>query len=90
MGATQTISATEFKAQCLDILDRLDNGEFEQVTITKQGRTVAVLLPLQPNAKAVTDLYGCMRGSVIIADDCDLTAPVFDEPFDAAEGILHR
>jgi hypothetical protein len=26
----------------------------------------------------------------VIADDVDLTAPVLDEPFDAAEGILHR
>jgi prevent-host-death family protein len=86
----QTISASEFKAKCLNILDRLDKHELDRVIITKRGRTVAVLLPPEPQADAARDLYGFMRGSVVIADDVDLTEPVFDEPFDAAEGILHR
>jgi hypothetical protein len=30
-----------------------------------------------------------MRGSVIIAKDVDLTAPVLDEPFTAEDGDLH-
>jgi antitoxin (DNA-binding transcriptional repressor) of toxin-antitoxin stability system len=88
MAATQTISASEFKAKCLNILDRLDKHELDRVIITKRGRTVGVLLP--PQTVAVQDLYGSMRGSVIIPEGFDLTEPVFDEPFDAAEGILHR
>jgi prevent-host-death family protein len=90
MGTTQTISASEFKAKCLNILDRLESHELERVIITKRGRTVGVLLPPQPEVQAVFDLYGCMRGSVIIPEGVDLTEPVFDEPFDAMEGILHR
>jgi hypothetical protein len=31
-----------------------------------------------------------MRGSVIIPEDFDLTAPALDEPLDAERGILHR
>jgi antitoxin (DNA-binding transcriptional repressor) of toxin-antitoxin stability system len=88
MAATQTISASEFKAKCLNILDRLDKHELERVIITKRGRTVGVLLP--PETVAVQDLYGSMRGSVIIPEGFDLTEPVFDEQFDAAAGILHR
>ena len=87
MGTTQTISASEFKAKCLNILDRLDNHELDRVIITKRGRTVAVLTSPET---IVQDLYGSMRGSVIIPEGFDLTEPVFDEPFDAAEGILHR
>jgi prevent-host-death family protein len=87
MAATQTISASEFKAKCLNILDRLDNHELDRVIITKRGRTVAVLTSPET---VVQDLYGSMRGSVIIPEGFDLTEPVFDEPFDAAEGILHR
>jgi hypothetical protein len=34
--------------------------------------------------------YGFLRGSVIIPEGFDLTEPVFDETFDAEEGILHR
>jgi hypothetical protein len=31
-----------------------------------------------------------MRGSVVIPDGFDLTAPALDEPLDAEAGILHR
>jgi prevent-host-death family protein len=87
MATTQTISASEFKAKCLNILDRLDKHELDRVIITKRGRTVAVLTSPET---VIQDLYGSMRGSVIIPEGFDLTEPVFDEPFDAAEGILHR
>jgi prevent-host-death family protein len=90
MSATQTISASEFKAKCLAILDRLASHELDQVIITKRGKPVAVLTAPQPEPKAVTDIYGCMRGSVIIPEGLDLTEPVLDEPFDAELGILHR
>jgi prevent-host-death family protein len=86
----QTISASEFKAKCLNILDRLDKHELDRVIITKRGRTVAVLLPPQNEARTPSDLYGCMRGSVVIPEGFDLTEPVLDEPFDAEDGILHR
>ena len=88
MSATQTISATEFKAKCLKILDRLGSGELGRVEVTKRGKTVAVLTP--PEKLAVTGLYGCMRGTVIIPEGFDLTKTVLDEPLDAELGILHR
>ena len=88
MSATQTISATEFKAKCLKILDRLGSGELDRVEVTKRGKTVAVLMP--PHKRAFADLYGCMRGSVIIPEGFDLTKPVLDEPLDAELGVLHR
>jgi prevent-host-death family protein len=90
MPDTQTISASEFKAKCLNILDRLDKRELHRVIITKRGRTVAVLTPPQNEARRAADLYGCMRGSVVIPEGFDLTEPVLDEPFDAEQGILHR
>jgi prevent-host-death family protein len=45
MDATNTIGAAEFKAHCLEILDRLSTRELSRVTITKRGRPVAVLVP---------------------------------------------
>jgi len=89
MGTTETISASEFKAKCLKILDRLAGRELDRVVITKRGTPVAVLLPPEQPADAVRDIYGFMRGSVTIADDVDLTAPVLDEPFTADNGDLH-
>jgi prevent-host-death family protein len=89
MATTETISASEFKAKCLNILDRLAGRELDRVVITKRGTPVAVLLPPEHPADAVRDIYGFMRGSVIIADDVDLTAPILDEPFTADNGDLH-
>jgi hypothetical protein len=73
MAAAQTISASEFKAKCLNILDRLDNHQLDGMIITKRGRTVAVLTPPDQLADAVRNIHGFMRGSVIIADEVDLT-----------------
>ncbi len=88
MATTETITASEFKAKCLNIFDRLAGHELERVIITKRGRTVGILLP--PRAVAAQDLFGSMRGSVTIPEGFDLTAPVLDEPLDADEGVLHR
>ena len=88
MATTETINASEFKAKCLNILDRLAGHELDRVIITKRGQTVGVLLP--PETVAVQDLYGSMRGSVTIPEGFDLTEPTLDEPFDAEEGILYR
>jgi hypothetical protein len=90
MSATQTISASEFKAKCLKILDQLANHELDHVTITKRGKAVGILTAPQPQPEAVPDIYGFMRGSVIIPEGYDLTEPVLDEPFDAELGIVHR
>ena len=91
MPATETISASEFKAKCLNILDRLANHELDRVIITKRGLAVGVLLPPdQQHQDAIRNIHGFMRGSVIIADDVDLTAPVLDEPFTTEDDDVRR
>ena len=89
MFHSQTISASEFKAKCLDILDRLNARELDQVIITKRGKTVALLTPPLSEERAVRALHGFMRGSVVMLQEIDLTAPVSDENFDAGNGMLH-
>jgi prevent-host-death family protein len=89
MPSAETISATEFKAKCLDILDRIKSRELGRVTITKRGHIVAVLLPPDDDESQVRQLHGFMRGSVVIPADVDLTAPVIDEPFSADAGDIH-
>ncbi len=39
MGGSWVVSASEFKAKCLAILDRVGRQEFERVAITKDHRT---------------------------------------------------
>ena len=80
------ITATEFKAKCLDLLDQVASGAIEGVTITKRGRVVGVLRPPEP-ARATSGLFGCMRGTVKIAPGVDLTEPVAPA-FDAEAGFV--
>ena len=84
-----TINATEFKARCLDLLDQVGTRQIGRLEITKRGKVVAVLVPPPSREEEAAQLHGFMRGSVIIPDEVDLTAPVLDEPCDAELGILH-
>jgi prevent-host-death family protein len=89
MARSRTLSATEFKAKCLDILDRVGRRELEEVVITKRGVAVGVLVPPPAQAAEVEQLPGYLRGSVVIPPEIDLTAPIADEPFAADQGEIH-
>ncbi len=68
----RTLPAGEFKAKCLQIMDRVaETGD--AVVITKRGRPVARLVPIEaPPAK----LAGFLAGKIEI--DGDIIAPVGD------------
>ena len=84
------IAASEFKAKCLELMDRLAARKLHRIVVTKRGRPVAVLSPPPTPEEAADAFFGFMKGSVEAPEDFDFTAPVLDEPLDAAEGILHR
>lgn len=71
------IPAGEFKARCLQIMDEVQQTGCE-VVITKRGRPVARLLPMEERPRR--DVFGCMRGSVTITGD--ILAPL-EEPWEA-------
>ena len=83
-----TISASAFKARCLEIFKALEARQLTRVTVTRRGRPVAELKPAAP--RAAPRLWGAHPGSVVAAPGVDLTEPVLDEPLDAELGILHR
>ena len=89
MDDTHTVSATEFKAKCLDMLDRVGTGEWESVAITKRGKVVAVLVPPPAAPAGVEGLHGFMRGSVQVPEGLDLTARMNEDGFLAEDGVLH-
>lgn len=88
--ADLTISASEFKAKCLGLLDKLAARKLKRVVVTKRGRPVAVLTPPVADRRTARDLFGCMKGTVIAAEGFDFTAPVLDEPLNAERGRLHE
>jgi prevent-host-death family protein len=66
----KTIPAAQFKARCLKIMDEVKTRR-EPVVITKKGKPVARLLPVEEPGR---DVFGCLAGELEIAGD--ITAPV--------------
>ena len=56
-----TITATEFKARCLELMDRVyQTGE--SIVITKRGKPIRRLAPPAVSSKEIPPLFGCMEG----------------------------
>jgi prevent-host-death family protein len=66
------IAAAQFKAQCLAILDRLGP---EGVVVTKHGRPVARVLPMQDSA---AELIGALKHRIAIKGDLETTGLSWD------------
>jgi len=65
MVMTKTMSAAEFKAKCLDILNQVaESGH--GVVVTKRGRPVAKLVPIVDKPSR---LVGAMKGEITIVGD---------------------
>jgi prevent-host-death family protein len=69
----KTISASEFKAKCLKVLDHLGR---EGIVITKRGHPIARVIPLRK--KTGKDFYGCMAGKIKIKGDIFSTGAKWD------------
>jgi antitoxin (DNA-binding transcriptional repressor) of toxin-antitoxin stability system len=89
MPAERSFTATEFKARCLRILDQVASRKLSRIRITKRGRVVAIVTPPDPTGEA-KELFGCLRGSVIIPRGASVLGPVLDEPLHAASGRIHE
>ena len=65
----QTISASQFKAKCLSLLDDVAESGGE-IIVTKRGRPVAKVVPVE-------EVSDSLRGSVtqLVSDD-ELIAPI--------------
>lgn len=61
----QHIAAGEFKAKCLHLLDEVQRTR-KEIIITKRGRPVARMLPVEQQPPAV---FGRMKGTVEVRGD---------------------
>ncbi len=71
------IAAGQFKAQCLQLMDQVQQTH-EEIVITKHGRPVAKLVPVE--AAAERSLLGYLQGSVQVVGD--IVSPL-DESWEA-------
>ena len=71
MASQRVVSATEFKAKCLSLLDEVDRGGVA-LTVTKRGRPVAVVGPApKKRVKSLADSWagrGKILGDIINTD----------------------
>lgn len=65
------ISAGEFKAKCLKLMDNVASTR-EPLVITKHGKPVAMMVPMQP--EPATPLFGYMAGTA--TEHGDIVAPL--------------
>jgi prevent-host-death family protein len=71
--AAVRLGSADFKARCLELIDRVKETRTE-VIVTRHGRPVARLLPVDPAEPE--SLVGAMANSVL----------AFDAPFDPVPG----
>ncbi len=69
---SRTIGAAQFRKQCFAILDQV---EADGIVITKHGRPVAKLLPVEGTSE---HLIGCLRGKLQPAGDTMSTGTRWD------------
>lgn len=74
------ISAAEFKARCLKLLDEVAETH-EPLVITKRGRPVAQVVPVEPDDEQ--SFFGSMKGTIEIRGD--VISPI-DETWSADNG----
>jgi prevent-host-death family protein len=67
------VSAAEFKATCLELMERVRETGGEYV-VTKHGKPVARLVPYAEPARA--SFFGSMKGTVL----------TYERPFDPIDG----
>ena len=67
------IPAAEFKARCLELMDRVAERR-QELIITKRGRPVAKLVPIQ---QQTTPVFGYMRNTVVSYGD--LISPIEED-----------
>jgi prevent-host-death family protein len=61
----KTMAAGAFKANCLAVMDEVQ-AKRETVVITKHGKPVAKLVPVEPRKD---DIFGFLRGKIKITGD---------------------
>jgi len=69
-----TLGLAEAKAKLSELIDQVERGE--EVVISRYGKAVAKLVPVEPPAKIDrSGIFGCMAGKMWVADDFDAPLP---------------
>ena len=78
MNWQRTMTASDFRARCFEVLAQIAGRKLGIVTITKRGRPVVVVQPAT-GAAELPSLYGSMRGTVTFSEDIDIDRPILEQ-----------
>ena len=82
---SRSVTATEFKAKCLGILDEVE-GNGAVITITKRGRPVATVQPVKKSGwRSLKDV---LKGKLDLDALGDIVSPPAGIHWEALEGRL--
>ena len=85
----KTLSVTEFKATCLELIEAGAARRLDRVHLTKRGKpfvTLEVKVDDVPKRPTFDEVYGSMKGTTGIPDDFDWGKSLFtDEELAAQE-----
>ncbi len=66
--ASHKVSATDFKAKCLALIDEMNRTKVP-IIVTKRGKPVAELYPARAQENLAKSFIGSMKGTVLRYDD---------------------
>ena len=66
------LGVTAFKPRSLELIERVASGKLRRVVLTKHGRPIAALVPLDEEPD---ELWGSLADIMQPVDGVDLTAP---------------
>jgi antitoxin (DNA-binding transcriptional repressor) of toxin-antitoxin stability system len=78
-GKVVTVGAAKFKATCLELIDKVGQGEIDSVVVSKRGKPVAQLRAVEAQTEDEPDIYGRHPGSAVFAPGFDPTQPLDPE-----------
>jgi prevent-host-death family protein len=71
--AELSVGVSEFKPKSLDLIERVASGKLRRVVLTKRGRPVAAVVPIDD---AAPELWGSLADLMEPVEGVDLTEPV--------------
>ncbi len=75
----QMIPAGQFKAQCLGIMEHIQETQ-QPIVVTKRGVPMVTIIPYKNQVMPTHSIFGALKGTISIQGD--IVAPI-DEHWDA-------
>jgi prevent-host-death family protein len=71
--AELSVGVSEFKPKSLDLIERVASGKLRRVVLTKRGRPIAAVVPIDDSPP---ELWGALADLMEPVEGVDLTEPV--------------